>query len=359
MHFLRAAFEKPLDGVLELRAPHDRVLEEQQSLVLDDLADRDQLHPRDEVADALVLRHETARPGRRVLGERPAVWDLDLVGVADRVADARVRDAGDHVDLHVVFPREHRAAAIARVLDIDPFVAGRGKSVVHPEEGADLHAFSGRPALFHAVRRDPHNLAWPQVPRDGIAEVRKCAGLHGDRVGPVLLAQDHRGAPQPVARGVDSLFREEEDRGRSLHRLLRFPDAVFERGLLVDQRGDDLRRIDLVAAHFGEMSRALAERPPCQFLGVLDDTHRDDRVRAEVRADDQRLVLVIADDPDAGVAVKTRDIVLEFRAELRVGNVMDESRNGLRILHGESAALRTEMRVVVRPVEEIRDAILF
>ena len=87
---------------LQLRAAHDRVLAEQQPLALDQLADRDQLHPGHQVADALVLGHEAARPGGRVLDERPAVGDARLVGVADGVAGARVGNAGDQVDLDVV-----------------------------------------------------------------------------------------------------------------------------------------------------------------------------------------------------------------------------------------------------------------
>ena len=54
---------------------------------------------RDEVAHALVLRHEAARPGRRVLDERAPVRDARLGGVADGVPDAGVGNAGHAVDL--------------------------------------------------------------------------------------------------------------------------------------------------------------------------------------------------------------------------------------------------------------------
>ena len=52
--------------------------------------------------------------------------------------------------------------------------------------------------------------------------------------------------------------------------LLGVPDAVLEGLLLVDQRGDELGRVDLAAAHLGEVRRALREDLAGESFEVLD-----------------------------------------------------------------------------------------
>ena len=82
--------EQPLDDILQLGAPHDGVLAEQQPLAVDHLLDGNQLHACHQVAHTLLLGHEAAGPGRRVLHEGAPVGDACRGGIADGVAGAGV-----------------------------------------------------------------------------------------------------------------------------------------------------------------------------------------------------------------------------------------------------------------------------
>ena len=97
-----------------------------------------------------------------------------------------------------------------------------------------------------------------------------------------------------------------------------------------------------------------------QLFEVVDLADRDDRIGAEPRTDDQRLVFVIADDADAGRADEFIQIVVEFGAELRVGDVVDAPDDfPLRRRDGHSAALGPEVRMVINAVKQVADAIRF
>ena len=107
----------------------------------------------------LLLRHEGAGPGRRVLDERPPVGDAGLGGVADRRADPGVGDARRRGRGASRPPRERRAAPVARDLRVDALVVRRRVAVVDPQERADLHAIPGGDEGLAAVGGDPHDLA--------------------------------------------------------------------------------------------------------------------------------------------------------------------------------------------------------
>ena len=140
MDLLRAVAPEALRLLAQLRAAHDRVVAENKPLVLDEAGDRDELHVRDEVALALVGRHEGARPRGRVLHERARVARAAFLGIAEGVRDARVGHAAHAVRLHGIAPREVAAAAVARHLHVASFVCRGGIAVVDPEEGGVRHS---------------------------------------------------------------------------------------------------------------------------------------------------------------------------------------------------------------------------
>jgi len=103
--------------------------------------------------------------------------------------------------------------------------------------------------------------------------------------------------------------------------------------------------------------RSPGERFPGEFGGVLDEPDCHDGVRTQVRPDDQRLVLVIADGSDASRPVQIGDIMLELRPELRVLYVVNESDKAAGLFDGEAAATRSEVGMVVLSVEQIVDTV--
>ena len=56
--------------------------------------------------------------------------------------------------------------------------------------------------------------------------------------------------------------------------------------------------------------------------------------------------------------VQLRQIVLELGAELGVGDVVDEALDAAAVPHGQAAAPRAEVGVVVGPVEQIANTVL-
>ena len=107
------------------------------------------------------------------------------------------------------------------------------------------------------------------------------------------------------------------------------------------------------------MGKSAVERLSGEFVDVVDLPDGDDGVGAELAGDDERLILVIADDADAGVAEKFADLIVEFGAELGIGDVVDAACDAVfRIADGEASAFGSEMRVIIRTVEDVADAVM-
>jgi hypothetical protein len=81
-----------------------------------------------------------------------------------------------------------------------------------------------------------------------------------------------------------------------LDELLGGGDARLEGFLLVDQQGDELGRADLAAADFRELDPPVLKRPGDELFGVLHRPHSHDGEPAQVRLDEERLAVGVADD---------------------------------------------------------------
>ena len=71
------------------------------------------------------------------------------------------------------------------------------------------------------------------------------------------------------------------------------------------------------------------------MLLILPDG--DDGEGAEVRADEERLRVVVADDPDAVAPVEPRQVGLELGAEVTVFDVVDGALDAFAIAHRHAA----------------------
>jgi hypothetical protein len=77
-----------------------------------------------------------------------------------------------------------------------------------------------------------------------------------------------------------------------------------------------------------------------------------------VGADDEGLVLGVADAADAQAALHLGQVVVELRAKLGVLDVVDEAAEVLGVLDCQPPALGSQMGVEVGSIEEIEDAVL-
>jgi hypothetical protein len=76
-----------------------------------------------------------------------------------------------------------------------------------------------------------------------------------------------------------------------------------------------------------------------------------------VRADKERLIVIIADDADAAAGMHEREILVELGPKMVVLDIMDGADEPVRPVNRHSAPLRAQMRVVIRAKKKIVDAI--
>ena len=95
-----------------------------------------------------------------------------------------------------------------------------------------------------------------------------------------------------------------------------------------------------------------------QILDIVDFPDRHNCEDPEVGSDDQRLILVIADDADSAFPAEMGKIIVKFGTELGIGDVVDGAHDrAVRTEHGKTSALGPEMRVVIGSVKQIRYAV--
>ena len=216
---------------------------------------RNQLHLCDEIALVLDGRHEGARPGRRVLDEGTRKRDTGLIRIADSVCGAGIRDTGDRVNLvvgHMVALCELLAAAHAHGFDGYTLVGRRRIAVVDPEEGADAHLFAGGGERRDTLRRHHGDFAGAELAEILVAEVQIGEALERSAEALVLSADDDRCSAELVAGQVNALRGQQHNAHGAIDYILCIAEAVNQVVFPVNQRGDELRRVDDTAAHLEE-----------------------------------------------------------------------------------------------------------
>ena len=279
------------------------------------------------------------------------------------MGDAGIRNAADRIDLRnrviPVVGRHAFTVAVAGRLGVDAFVAAGRISVVNPEECADFRRVARRVLLDDAPFGDFDDLAGTELMFQMVIEVRQRGRFHGDRVCAGLFADHDRRASEAVPGGVNAPFDQDQDRTRPVDHVLRIPDAFNQRLLPVDQHGDDLGRIQLSVVRLRKMADAGPEGGVGDLVDIVDLPHGHDREIAEFARNDERLVFVIADDADPGAADELIDVVIEFRAELRIRDVVNSAGDApFAVAHGKPAAFGSQVRVVVRSVEKVAHTVM-
>ena len=82
-----------------------------------------------------------------------------------------------------------------------------------------------------------------------------------------------------------------------------------------------------------------------KFIHVIDLGHRSDGKLAEMRVDDDRLCIRVADDTNAAVASKLvhGHLIAELSAEISVLDVVDRAVKHLAVVSDHTRALGAEM----------------
>ena len=176
-----------------------------------------------------------------------------------------------------------------------------------------------------------------------VAEIREGGCFHCDRVSSVLSTDSDRRAAETIPSSHDSLVVENQQRTGSVDQALGVCDPVLKCRLSIDQICHQLGGVDLAIADLGEMGSVAPEQFAGELLEVVHLSYRDDGVGTEMGRDDERLVLVVADDTEAHGAVHRGQIILEFAAELGVGDVVDRPGEAVAVAHNHATALSAEV----------------
>ena len=250
-----------------------------------------------------------------------------------------------------------RAAFDAHLLDGNALVARRRIAVIHPQKRADAHRSVRLGQSRHALRRHQVDLAGAELFVVAVTEIEIGERFEGGAEPLVLHPHGQRRAAVAVACQIDALGREQKQRHRAVDHFLRVPDALDERVLLVDQRGDQLGGVDLARGHLEEMDAAVFHDHVGQRFFVVDLADRRDRVGAVMRAHDQRLGIVVGDAADAQVPLHGDGFFLELGAERRVLDVVDRTVKALPAPRRQARAARAQMRMVVRAEKQVENAL--
>ena len=194
---------------------NDRVVDDDQALAFDDLAQRVELEADAQLAQGLRGLDERAAHVR-VLHEALGEGNPGLLRVADRGRRTRV-GRGDHqVGLDGILAREGGTHLVARGHDPAPTDRRVGAGQVHVLEDAGVGAAHGEAARVHARRVNRDELAGLDLAHEGRAAQVEGRGLGGDDPARSEASEHERAVAVRVARRVQRVLVHEDQGERAL-----------------------------------------------------------------------------------------------------------------------------------------------
>ncbi len=259
----------------------------------------------------------------------------------------RVGNARYNIGADTVSACQQLAAVVAHLLDAYPLIRGGRIPVINPQKRADFHVLAGGDKRFCTVCVDNGNFARTELPPRRIAEIQIGKAFKADTATAFLFADGNRRSAESVARGINAFGGENQHAHRAVNQLLRVTDAVNEILFLVDNGGDQFRRIDFAVLHFKEMCIGF-DNFFHNFIGIVDSADGGDGKCAVMRTDKNGLCLIIRNTADAELSFHGTDIFVELRPKRCVFNVVNRFVKAVfRIIDSKTRAARAQMRVIV------------
>ena len=279
------------------------------------------------------------------------------MGIAKRMADAGIRNAGRVVRYDVIVFGQGAAAAIADRFHIDAFIAGCGIPIIDPQKAADLHGIKRWASLFDPIGREKNDFARPDFLPGLETEIGEGAGFrsHGE---PFRLGPDDQGsATPPVTGGINTVLCQKQHGAGALDLFLRLTDAVFKCIGLAYQRRQQFRGVNGPAGGFGKLLV-----PTIGLLGqrghicYASDCYQSKG--SQVAANDQGLGIAITDDTNSQVAVEFDEIGFELGSEIIALDTVNGADKLAAVPNGHPATLGPQVKVIVNTVKQILDAVV-
>ena len=279
--------------------------------------------------------------------------------------DSGIRNARHKVHLrqvpaHDLVTGHDLPVSVAHDLHIHTLVVGVGIAVISPEEGADFQVFPRRGEGFVPVGSDPHDLGRTKLVHNGIFELLRGKRLKTDAIALMILPDDHRKPPMLVPRGQNApVAQHQQHCHRTVDDLLHVTDALDKAVPLIDERSNQLRAVDPAGAHGLELMPVIGKIRVDQLLVIVDLPDGRDGVQPQVRADQQRLRVGIADAAEAArTGMKAREILFKLGSERGVRDGMDlPGKTVFRAPDRHTGVPRAEVAVVVRAEKHVQSHI--
>ena len=360
MDFLCTAVVQELGGFAQLGAADDRVVNQQQALVFNELMNGDQLHFCDQIPAALYGGHERAGPGGGVFDKGTGEGNTGSVGIADCMSNTGIRYTGHGVRMCVIPLCKQSTAGITHLFHADAFIGGRRVAVIDPQEGTDLHILAGLYQCYHAFGGNHGDFAGAQILFVGVFQIQIGKALKGNAIAAVLFAYGNRSAAQLVTGSQNSLGGQEQHGHGAVDDFLCILNAFDQVVLLVDNGSDQFRGVDVTAAHLQKMGVASGENLLDNLIQIVDLSHSGNGIGAVMGAHNQRLGLIVGNTSDAQIAVHFTEVLVELGAEGGILDIMYRPVEPLLpAVNRHSGPAGSQMGMIVGAKEQVKHAVVF
>ena len=156
MNFLRTVFIEKLYRFPHLCASYNAVIYKQKLLSANQFRNRNQFHFCNTIPHGLICRHKASRPCRGVLDKRSSKRNSALIGIANGMGNAGIRNTANKIHVRKLSVFHIRlchdlAVSCPHQLHVYALVAGSGISIVCPEERTDFHLIGSLRQNFVAI----------------------------------------------------------------------------------------------------------------------------------------------------------------------------------------------------------------
>ena len=269
-----------------------------------------------------------------------------------------VRHPRHDIRLRIITSGKHSATAITHFLHAHSLVGRRGVSIVNPQKGTDLHILTRRRQRLRALRGDNGNLSGAKFPLRHVAQIQIGKAFKGYAESILLLPHRNRRAPQPVSGRQNPLRRHEQYSHGAVYQLLCILNAFDQVVPLIDHRRHKLRGVNVSSAHLKEMALAVLKNLRHNLILIINLTHSGYGVGAMVRADNQRLGLIVRNTAYSQRAVHLVYVLVKFRAKRRIFDIMDcPVKTLLLIIQRHTGPSGPQMGMIIRPKKQVKDTV--
>src|SRR5712671_2673601 len=274
-----------LDDLDRGRAPHNRIVDEDDALTVKIGPARIMLQSNAEVAN-LIGRLDKGPSDVVVADDSELEGQPRFLGISKRRRDASIGNGDDDIRVDMALAREFDADAFARLVDAGPLDDAVGASKIDMLEDAETAvAVAERHHAADPARRDDDNFPGLDVALEFGADNVQRTRLRGQDPRIAQPTEDQRPHPEWVAHTDDLALRDRHQRIGALNLPQRIGQAVDD-GVL-EARGNQMDD-DLGVA--GRLEQAAATHQlPAQLIGVCQIAVVADREPAELEIGEKRL----------------------------------------------------------------------